>query len=260
MLIDTHAHINSSKFVDDDDRAAVVSNAVENGVIAIVNFGDTMENSAHCVDLAKKFDICYAGVGVHPEEAFPMTVADDERIAKWCDNPKVVAVGEIGLDYYWEKDQDKRALQREIFIHQLDLARQLHMPVCIHDREAHGDSLAIIKKEGQGITGVFHCFSGSYEMAAELIKMDWYIGVDGPLTFKNAAKLPEIVQKLPLERIVVETDCPYMAPVPRRGKRNEPAYVRYVAEKLAELRGESVEKVFEQTTENAYALYPRLRG
>lgn len=260
MLIDTHAHINSSKFEDDKDRAEAVDRAKESGLVAIVNFGDTMASSAHCVELTDRFDICYAGVGIHPEEAFPMTSADDEQIAKWCENKKIVAVGEIGLDYYWEKDSEKRKLQKQIFIRQLDLARQLHMPVCVHDRDAHGDSLAIVKKEAQGVSGVFHCFAGSYEMAMELIKLGWYIGVDGPLTFKNAAKLPEIVQKVPLERILVETDCPYMAPVPMRGKRNEPSYVRFVAEKLAELRGESVEKVMEQTTRNALEIYPRLRN
>ena len=170
----------------------------------------------------------------------------------------MVAIGEIGLDYYWEKDGDKRQLQRELFIRQLDLARQLHLPVCVHNREAHGDTMEILRKEGKGIVGVMHCFSGSLEIAQELVKMGWFIGVDGPLTFKNAAKLPEIVQKLPLERIVVETDCPYMAPVPMRGKRNEPAFVYHVAAKLAQLRGESLEKVARQTTANALELYPKL--
>ena len=257
MLIDTHAHVNSEKF--EGEREQIIANAKEQGLNAIINFGDTMESSAHCVELTKEFDICYSGVGIHPEEAFPMTADDDERIAEWTKNEKVVAIGEIGLDYYWEKDPLKRQLQKDIFIRQLDLARQLHMPVCVHDRDAHGDALEIIKKEGKDLRGVFHCFAGSYEMAVELFKMGWYIGVDGPLTFKNAAKLPEIVQKVPLERILVETDCPYMAPVPMRGKRNEPAYVYHVAAKLAELRGEPIEKVLEQTTKNALELYTRLK-
>lgn len=259
MLIDTHAHINSEKFAEGNDRAEAVQRAKDAGLSAIINFGDTMESSGHCVELANQFDICYAGVGIHPEEAFEMTAADDERLAEWCKNSKVVAIGEIGLDYYWEKDVEKRELQKKIFIRQLDLARQLQMPVCVHDRDAHGDALDIVKKEAKGVIGVFHCFAGSYEMAVELMKMGWYIGVDGPLTFKNAAKLPEIVKKVPLERILVETDCPYMAPVPKRGKRNEPAYVQYIAEKLAELRGESYEKIAEQTTANAYELYQRMR-
>ena len=145
-----------------------------------------------------------------------------------------------------------------IFIKQLDLARQLALPVCIHNREAHGDTLEIIKKEGKGIQGVMHCFSGSMEMARELVKMGWYIGVDGPLTFKNAAKLPEIIKEIPLEYILAETDCPYMAPTPMRGKRNEPAYVKYVVEKIAEFRNESFEKIAMQTTRNAKNLYTRL--
>ena len=176
-------------------------------------------------------------------------------LAAWTEQPRVVAIGEIGLDYYWEKDTQKRQLQQQIFIRQLDLARQLHLPVCIHDRDAHGDTLAILKREGRGLRGVMHCFSGSWEMAQELLKMDWYIGVDGPLTFKNAAKLPEIVQRFPLERLLVETDAPYLAPVPMRGKQNEPAFVRYVAEKVAGIKGISVDLVAEQTSRNAEELY-----
>ena len=255
-IIDTHAHINSEQF--DQDRPDVVARALAAGVGAIINMGDTMESSKDCLALSREFDCCYAGVGVHPEEAFPMTDKDLAQLAQWAKDQKVVAVGEIGLDYYWEKDHDKRQLQRDIFIQQLDLARQLALPVCIHNREAHGDTLEIIKKEGKGIQGVMHCFSGSMEMARELVRMGWYIGVDGPLTFKNAAKLPEIIKEIPLEYILAETDCPYMAPTPMRGKRNEPAYVKYVVEKIAEFRNESFEKIAMQTTRNAKNLYTRL--
>ena len=255
-LIDTHAHINVEHFAE--DRDAVVERAAQAGLSHIVNMGDSMESSQSSVALAKAYPMVYTGVGIHPEEAHPMTQADEDQLASWGVLPKVVAIGEIGLDYYWEKDGDKRQLQRELFIRQLDLARQLHLPVCVHNREAHGDTMEILRKEGKGIVGVMHCFSGSLEIAQELVKMGWFIGVDGPLTFKNAAKLPEIVQKLPLERIVVETDCPYMAPVPTRGKRNEPAFVYHVAAKLAQLRGESLENVASQTTANAQELYPKL--
>lgn len=255
-LIDTHAHINVEHFAE--DRDAVVERAAQAGLSHIVNMGDSMESSQSSVALAKAYPMVYTGVGIHPEEAHPMTQADEDQLASWGALPKVVAIGEIGLDYYWEKDGDKRQLQRELFIRQLDLARQLHLPVCVHNREAHGDTMEILRKEGKGIVGVMHCFSGSLEIAQELVKMGWFIGVDGPLTFKNAAKLPEIVQKLPLERIVVETDCPYMAPVPMRGKRNEPAFVYHVAAKLAQLRGEFLEKVACQTTANARELYPKL--
>lgn len=256
ILIDTHAHINSEKF--DQERGKIITNAIESGIGGIINMGDTMESSQYVLGLAQEYDICYAGVGVHPEEAFEMGKSDFDQLAIWAKNKKVVCIGEIGLDYYWEKDGEKRALQRRIFIQQLDLARQLNLPVCVHNRDAHGDTMEILKKEGRGIRGVMHCFSGSLEIARELVKMDWYIGVDGPLTFKNAAKLPEIVKEIPLERILVETDCPYMAPQPVRGKRNEPAYVRFVAEKLAELKGLDFETVQKQTTLNAISLYPRL--
>ena len=252
-LIDSHAHLDGEKFAD--DRAAVVERALAAGVVKIITMGDSLESSARSVALAERFEPIYAAVGVHPEEAQPMTAATDEQLAAWAAQEKVVAIGEIGLDYYWEKDEEKRALQRAIFVRQLDLARQLRLPVCIHDREAHGDMMKILKTEGRGLRGVLHCYSGSWEMAAELLKGDWYFGIDGPLTYKNAAKLPEIVQRLPAERILVETDSPYLSPMPFRGKRNEPAHVLYVAKKAAELRGESLEDFARATRENTRALY-----
>ncbi|MFC2286744.1 MAG: TatD family hydrolase [Selenomonas sp.] len=252
-LIDSHAHLDGEKFAD--DRAAVVERALAAGVVKIITMGDSLESSARSVALAERFEPIYAAVGVHPEEAQPMTAATDEQLAAWAAQEKVVAIGEIGLDYYWEKDEEKRALQRAIFVRQHDLARQLKLPVCIHDREAHGDMMKILKTEGRGLRGVLHCYSGSWEMAAELLKGDWYFGIDGPLTYKNAAKLPEIVQRLPAERILVETDSPYLSPMPFRGRRNEPAHVLYVAKKAAELRGESLEDFARATRENTRALY-----
>ncbi len=253
MLVDTHTHIDGEEFAA--DRAEVIARASENGVTRMINMGDDMQSSARSVALTDDFSSVFAGVGVHPEEAFHLTNVELDRLAAWASRPKVVAIGEIGLDYYWEKDPERRRLQQEIFIQQLDLARQLHLPVCIHDRDAHGDTLAILKREGRGIRGVLHCYSGSWEMARELLKMDWYLGVDGPLTFKNAAKLPEIIRQMPLERLLVETDCPYMAPVPMRGKRNEPSFVRYVAKRAAEVRGEQFEVLAAATTRNAEELY-----
>ena len=252
-LIDSHAHLDGEKFAD--DRAAVVERALAAGVVKIITMGDSLESSARSVALAERFDPVYAAVGIHPEEAQPMTAATDDQLAAWAAQEKVVAIGEIGLDYYWEKDEEKRALQRAIFVRQLDLARQLRLPVCIHDREAHGDMMKILKTEGRGLRGVLHCYSGSWEMAAELLKGNWYFGIDGPLTYKNAAKLPEIVQRLPAERILVETDSPYLSPMPFRGKRNEPAHVLYVAKKAAELRGESLEAFARVTRENTRDLY-----
>ena len=252
-LIDSHAHLDGEKFAD--DCAAVVERALAAGVVKIITMGDSLESSARSVALTEEFDPVYAAVGIHPEEVQPMTAATDDQLAAWTAQEKVVAIGEIGLDYYWEKDEEKRALQRAIFVRQLDLARQLRLPVCIHDREAHGDMMKILKTEGRGLRGVLHCYSGSWEMAAELLKGDWYFGIDGPLTYKNAAKLPEIVQRLPAERILVETDSPYLSPMPFRGKRNEPAHVLYVAKKAAELRGESLEAFARATRENTRELY-----
>ena len=252
-LVDTHTHLNDGKFAGQEAEA--VDRARAAGVTRLINMGDTMESSAKAVELAAQYEGVYAGVGIHPEEIYELTQADDDRLAAWVQAKRVAAIGEIGLDYYWEKDEAKRELQRRMFIHQLDLARQLHLPVCVHDREAHGDTLAILKKEGRGIKGVLHCFSGSWEMAQEIYKLGWFIGVDGPLTYKNAAKLPEIVARFPLERILVETDAPYLAPVPMRGKQNEPAFVTYVAAKVAEIRGISMEMVAKQTSINAEELY-----
>ena len=252
-LIDSHAHLDGEKFAD--DCAAVVERALAAGVVKIITMGDSLESSARSVALTEEFESVYAAVGIHPEEVQPMTAATDDQLAAWTAQEKVVAIGEIGLDYYWEKDEEKRALQRAIFVRQLDLARQLRLPVCIHDREAHGDMMKILKTEGRGLRGVLHCYSGSWEMAAELLKGDWYFGIDGPLTYKNAAKLPAIVQRLPAERILVETDSPYLSPMPFRGRRNEPAHVLYVAKKAAELRGESLEAFARATRENTRDLY-----
>ena len=214
-----------------------------------------MESSARVVKLTSSHENVFAGVGDHPENAFPFTQADEDRLAAWTKEKNIVAIGEIGLDYYWEKDEEKRKLQRKMFVRQLALARDLDLPVCIHDREAHGDLMTILKTEGRKNRGVIHCFSGSWEMAKELLKLGWYIGVDGPLTYKNAAKLPEIVQNMPADRLLVETDCPYLSPLPYRGKRNEPAYVRITAECAANIRGESLADFAEQTTKNACEIY-----
>ena len=252
-LIDTHAHLCDEKF--DDDRIDVIARAHEAGVTKIISMGDTMAASAQVVQDAEEYPALYAAVGIHPESACVLTDAERAQLLTWAKHPKVVAIGEIGLDYYWEKDPKVRAVQRELFVTQLGIARAAGLPVCIHDREAHGDMMKILKTEGRGLRGVLHCYSGSWEMAAELLKGDWYFGIDGPLTYKNAAKLPEIVQRLPAERILVETDSPYLSPMPFRGKRNEPAHVLYVAKKAAELRGESLEAFARATRENTRDLY-----
>ena len=252
-LVDTHCHLDDEKF--SEDLAEVVNRAREFGVNRIINFGDRLATSNRVVEIAREFDGLFAGVGIHPEEAFKMQKSDDERIIQLAEDSHVVAIGEIGLDYYWEKDSERRKLQREIFIRQIDLARQLHLPICVHDREAHGDTIEILKREAHGIRGVLHCFSGSLEIAMEAIKLGFFIGVDGPITFKNSKKLPEIVREIPRDFLLIETDSPYMSPTPNRGKRNEPAFVKFVAEKIAEIRGESLDEVARYTTRNAEDLY-----
>ena len=256
-LVDTHTHLNDDKFADDVPDAVARARAA--GVRRCINMGDTLASSKKAVELAHAYEGLFAGVGIHPEEARELTADDDAQLAAWAEDEKVVCIGEIGLDYYWVKDEPTRELQRRIFIHQLDLARQLHLPVCIHDRDAHADTLAILKKEGQGIPTVLHCYSGSVEMAREFLKIGCYLGTDGPLTFKNASKLLNVIRDMPLGRLLVETDAPYMAPVPMRGKRNEPAFVRFIAEKVAELRSMTLADVARATTTNAEAIYPRLR-
>ena len=256
-LVGTHTHLNDDKFADDVPDAVARARAA--GVRRCINMGDTLASSKKAVELAHAYEGLFAGVGIHPEEARELTADDDAQLAAWAEDEKVVCIGEIGLDYYWVKDEPTRELQRKIFIHQLDLARQLHLPVCIHDRDAHADTLAILKKEGQGIPTVLHCYSGSVEMAREFLKLGCYLGTDGPLTFKNASKLLNVIRDMPLGRLLVETDAPYMAPVPMRGKRNEPAFVRFIAEKVAELRSMTLADVARATTTNAETIYPRLR-
>ena len=254
LLVDTHAHIDGEEFAA--DRQEVIQRAKEAGVHKIIDFGDSLASSRRAAAVSREYEAVFCGVGVHPESAAEMSAEVLNEIASLAEaEDKVIAIGEIGLDYYWVKDEDTRLLQRQVFIQQLDLARQLHLPVCIHDRDAHGDTLKILQQEGRGLNGVLHCYSGSYETAKEFLKLGWYLGVDGPLTFKNAARLPEILRQLPLERILVETDCPYLTPVPYRGKRNEPAYVQYVAQKAAEIRGEDFALFAAATTQNAHDLY-----
>ena len=253
MFIDTHCHLEDEKF--SEDRADVLSRARAAEVETIINFGSTLASSIAVVDLAKNFSELYAGVGIHPEEIDEFDDNTCARLAELAANKKVIAVGEIGLDYHWEKDSERRLIQQKIFIEQLDLARQLKLPVCVHDRDAHGDTLKILQTEARDLRGMLHCYSGSLETAREVWKLGWFIGVDGPLTFNNSAKLPEVVKAAPRDMILIETDAPYLAPTPYRGKRNEPAYVVEVAKKLAELRGETLEEVATYTTANAKTLY-----
>ena len=203
--------------------------------------------------LAGKYPHVYAAIGVHPDEVGELNEDKIQHMKELCCNKKVVAVGEIGLDYYWDKEGHD--LQKRWFIRQLDLAREMNKPVMIHSREAAADTMEIMKEHGKGLKGVIHCYSYSLEMAREYVKMGYYIGVGGVVTFKNSKKLKEIVEEIPLESIVLETDCPYLAPTPFRGKRNSSLYLPYVVEAIAELKGISAEQVIEQTEKNARDLY-----
>ena len=250
MLFDTHAHMNDSAF--DDDREVVLLGLKDKGVDLMMNVGCCLDSSKDCIAMAEKYPFVYASVGSHPDSADEVDEAVIEQYRKMAQHPKVKAIGEIGLDYYYETIP--REIQQKAFRMQMELAREISMPVIVHERNAHDDGMRIAK-EYKGVTGVFHCYSGSAEMARQLVDMGWYIGFTGVLTFKNARKAVETAQRIPLERIVLETDCPFMAPEPFRGRRNDPGYLYRMAERLAEIRGICVEEVRAVTTENAKKLY-----
>ena len=250
-IFDTHAHYDSSAFRA--DREAVLAALPEAGVALVVDPGCDLPTSRAALALAEQFPHVYAAVGIHPEDCAGYTDADLDALRQLCRHEKAVAIGEIGLDYYWAENPP-REFQQQVFRRQLELALELDMPVIIHDREAHGDCLAIVK-EYPGLRGVFHCFSGSPEMAAELLKRGWYLGFDGPITYKNAKRAPEVAAMTPLDRILVETDSPYMTPVPFRGKRNDSRYLPYVLEKLAEWKGVTTEEMTDITFANGKRLF-----
>ena len=251
MLFDTHAHYDDESF--DADRDAVLTALPEQGVGLILNPGCDVESSRKAVRYAAAYPHVYAAVGIHPENCGGCTAGDLDAIRALAQLPKTVAIGEIGLDYYWAENPP-RDFQQQVLRQQLALARELALPVIIHDREAHADTLAIVR-EFPGVTGVFHCFSGSPEMARELLKMGWYLGFDGPVTYKNARRAPEVAAVTPLDRMLIETDSPYMTPVPYRGRRNDSGYVHLVVEKLAEWKGVTPEEMARVTTENGKRLF-----
>jgi len=247
MLFDTHAHYDSRQF--HEDRAAVLSGLPARGISLVVNPGCDIPSSRMAVELAEQYSFVYAAVGFHPEELDGASLSDLDEIRRLAAHEKVVAIGEIGLDYYWVKDEEGRKKEQEFFRAQLAMAEELGLPVIVHDREAHGDTLAIVK-EFPGVKGVFHCYSGSVEMAQELVALGWMISFTGVLTYHNARKAVEVAEAVPLERLMIETDSPYMAPVPHRGKRNDSGYVLHICEKLAEIKGISVQECARRTLEN----------
>ena len=246
MLFDTHAHYDDDWF--DEDRDALLSSMPERGVGLIVNPGITVETSRQAIAMAEQYPHMYAAVGIHPENCHDFVPAHIDELRELARHPKVVAIGEIGLDYYWDTNPPKE-FQQQVLRAQMALAQELQLPVIIHDRDAHADTLAIVKEFSE-VTGVFHCYSGSVEDARTLVKMGWMLSFNGAATFKNARKAPEVIAEVPLERLMIETDAPYLAPVPHRGKRNDSSLVHLVAEKLAQIKGLTAEEVEKATWDN----------
>lgn len=251
MIFDSHAHYDSSQF--DSDRDALLRSMEEKGVGRVITVGATLKSCRDVVELAQTYPHVYAAVGLHPDEVGDLNEETFAFVKEQCQRDKVVAVGEIGLDYYWDKESHET--QKKWFIRQLDLARELQLPVMIHSREAAADTMELMKEHANGLPGVIHCFSYSPEQAREYVKMGFYIGVGGVVTFKNGKKLKEVVAEIPLERILLETDAPYLAPVPHRGERNSSLYLPYVVEEIATIKGVTPEEVIAVTEQNAKELF-----
>lgn len=249
-MIDTHSHINMIESLSLDE---IIKNAFDNGIDKIIVPSAYPADMENIMDLVNKYDNVYGMLGIHPSEVKSWDDSFIEKIKNYAKNSKIAAIGEIGLDYYWDKSFND--LQKEVFIKQIKLANELNLPIDIHDREAHKDTYDIIQEHNNGSKVIMHCFSGSVEFARECVKAGFYLGIGGVVTFKNAVKMKEVAKDIPLERILLETDAPYLTPVPFRGKENQPAYVKYVAEEIASLRGISVEEVAQITTENAKTVF-----
>ncbi|GIP50753.1 TatD family hydrolase [Paenibacillus sp. DXFW5] len=248
MLFDTHTHLDAPQF--DEDREEVIARAVEQGVTRMINIGFNRETIPSTMKLAESYDFIYAAVGWHPQDAITMQEGDLDWIAELCKHDKVVAIGEIGLDYYW--DTSPKEVQHDVFRKQIGLARSLGMPISIHNRDAHEDVVRILREEkANEVGGVMHSFSGSWEIAKMCLDLGFHLSFGGPITFKNAKQPKEVLTKTPMDRLLIETDSPYLTPHPYRGKRNESAHVRLVAEMAAELKGVTFEEIAEITTRNA---------
>jgi TatD DNase family protein len=252
MLFDTHAHLNADQFSEDLEE--VIKRAKEVGVSNIVIVGFDRPTITKAMELVETYDFMYASIGWHPVDAIDMKDEDLAWIEDLASHPKVVALGEMGLDYYWDKSP--KEVQKEVFRKQIALAKKVKLPIVIHNRDATQDIVDILREENaQEVGGIMHCFSGSPETAKECVDMNFYISLGGPVTFKNAKKPKEVAEQIPMNRLLIETDCPYLAPHPNRGKRNEPSYVKLVAEEIAQLKGISYEEVARITTENAKKVF-----
>lgn len=252
MLFDTHVHLNAEQY--NEDLEEVIERAQSEGVATVVVVGFDRPTIKKAMELADQYSFVYASIGWHPVDAIDMTDEDLAWIEELAAHPKVVALGEMGLDYHWDKSP--KDIQKEVFRKQIALAKRVKLPIIIHNREATQDIVAILKEEGaEEVGGIMHCFSGSAETAEECMKMNFYISFGGPVTFKNAKNVKETAAEIPLDRLLVETDCPYLTPHPFRGKRNEPAYVKLVAEELARIKNLSFEEIAEITTNNAKKIF-----
>ncbi|MBZ9684940.1 TatD family hydrolase [Clostridium estertheticum] len=239
MIFDSHAHYDDDAF--NEDREKIILGLKDKGVIGVLNCGASLEGARRSVELSSEYDFIYSAVGIHPEYAGIVNEEVIEELRNLAQNPKVKAIGEIGLDYYYEENPP-RDIQKAAFKLQMELARELKLPVVIHDRDAHKDTLDILK-EFPEVIGTVHCFSGSVEFAVECLKLGYYIGFTGVITFKNAKKIAEVAKVVPMDRILVETDCPYMAPEPNRGKRNQSDYIEFIIEKISEIKGKTIEEI-----------------
>lgn len=252
MLFDTHAHLNAIQY--EEDLEEVIQRAKSEDVTDIVVVGFDRDTIRRAMELTEQYDMIYAAVGWHPVDAIDMTDDDLEWIKELASHPKVVAIGEMGLDYYWDKSP--KDIQKEVFRKQIQLAKEVQLPIIIHNRDATEDVVKILQEENASeVGGIMHCFTGSLEVAKQCIDMNFYLSFGGPVTFKNAKKPKGVAKEIPIDRLLIETDCPYLTPHPFRGKRNEPSYVKYVAEQIAELREISVEEVAKKTSDNAKKLF-----
>ncbi len=249
-MIDTHTHINC---IDDFSIDEILKNASDNGVEKLIVPSAYASDIDIVAELASKYENVYGLLGVHPSEVKDWTDDLIDKIKECAKSPKIVGIGEIGLDYYWDKSFND--LQKEVFIKQINLANELNFPISVHDREAHKDSFDILTEFNKNSIVIMHCFSGSVEFMHECVKQGWYIAIGGVVTFKNAIKMKEVAKEVPLDKLLIETDAPYLTPVPYRGKTNQPAYVKYVAEEIANLRNTSFEEIDEQTTKNAKLVF-----
>ena len=254
MIFETHGHYDDEQF--DTDRERLLEEFQRQDIRYVMNIGANIVTSKASVELAHRYDFIYAAIGTHPDDAPELSDAAIEMYRQMAADEKVKAIGEIGLDYYWDKEPEVQKQQRYWFAEQMKMAREASLPVIIHSRDAAADTMEVMKSvHAEEIPGVIHCYSYSKEMAQEFIKMGYYIGVGGVVTFKNAKKLKETVQEIPLDRILLETDCPYMAPEPHRGERNDSSYIPFVIKKIAELRGITPEEVEQATRVNAERLF-----